>query len=105
MEQTSQSLQYALPPPIRTDTHTQPRSCPTSPTHGKGSGQDEGTMGATARPRADTKPREKRDVSQTRQGKISVKDIGIMVYLRKSSRYVIDAANTERRDILRGAIL
>ena len=65
MEQTSQSLQYALPPPVRTEVHTQPRSCPPSPTHGKGTSEEMGAVGLMTRPRADAKPREKRDASQT----------------------------------------
>ena len=66
---------------------------------------EEGGMGLSARSKTDLKPKEKRDTSKTRQSKMSVRDVGIMIYLRKSSRYVIDLSNQERREILRDAIL
>ena len=71
-----------------------------------------GTGGTTHpeghRARESTKPKikatEKREPSQTRP-KINVKDIGIIIYFKRSSRYIIDNDNQERREILYEAIM
>ena len=47
---------------------------------------------------------EKKKASQNKP-KLSVKEIGIMVYFKRSSKYVIDTSNLEKREILRDAIL
>ena len=36
---------------------------------------------------------------------MSVKELGITVYFRKTSKYIIDTSNPERKEILRAAIV
>ena len=75
-------------------------------------GMEVGTGGTTHpeehRARESTKPKikatEKREPSQTRP-KINVKDIGIIIYFKKSSRYIIDKNNQECREVLHEAIM
>ena len=76
--------EYKLPPP------TQPRSRPPSP----GPGATQSTKRKTEKPKV-----------QTKSSNIKIKDVGIMIYLKKSSRYIIDIKDPERREILRDAIL
>ena len=47
---------------------------------------------------------ERKKASQNKP-KLSVKDIGIMIYFKRSSKYVIDTSNLEKREILRDAVL
>ena len=76
--------EYRLPPP------TQPRSCPPSP----GPGATQSTNRKTEKSKA-----------QTKSSNVKVKDVGIMIYLKKSPCYIIDTKDPERREILRAAIL
>ena len=63
-------------------------------------------MGHRARESTKTKIKaiEKRESSQTRS-KINVKDIGIILYFKRSSRYIIDKENQERREILHETLM
>ena len=70
---------YRLPPP------TQPRSRPPSP----GPGATQSTNRKAEKPKA-----------QTKDSNMKVKDVCIMIYLKKSSRYIIDTKDLEQREIL-----
>ena len=91
-----QNTDLSLPQPLTT------RSRPLSP------GPAPGAVGTGERApqpqRVKTKPKEQTDSTQTKP-KINVKDIGIYVYFKKSTRYVLDLENPERREIIRDAIV
>ena len=101
-----ETTDYQLPTPL-----TSRPGRPTLSTSWAG-GMEVGTGGTTYpeehRGRDSTKPKtkatEKREPSHTRP-KINVKDIGIIIYFKKSSRYIIDKNNQERREILHEAIM
>ena len=93
-----QTQEYPLPKPI--SDRSRPATAPT-PLGASGGGSSSG-MGRDGGDKP--KPKEQRDTSLSRS-KINVKDIGIVVYFKKSSRYIIDMHNQERREILRDAIL
>ena len=98
-ETTKQTTEYTLPPPIS----AHPR--PVSPAPPPGPSGGESTAGARERTKVrESSQREQRDSSLSKS-KINVREIGIVVYLRKSSRYIIDLHNQERREILRDAII
>ena len=93
-----QTHEYPLPKPI-SDRSRPPMA--STPLGASGGGSSSG-VGRDGRDKP--KSKEQRDTSLSRS-KINVKDIGIVVYFKKSSRYIIDMHNQERREILRGAIL
>ena len=98
-ETIKQTTDYTLPPPIS----AHPR--PVSPAPIPGPSGGESTTGARERTKVrESSQREQRDSSLSKS-KINVREIGIVVYLRKSSRYIIDLHNQERREILRDAII
>ena len=81
--ETTPNSNLSLPPPL------QPRPAPSEPR----------PSGPTANENTERKK------APQNKPKISVKDIGIMIYFKKSSRYVIDTRNPEKREILRDAII
>ena len=101
-----ETTDYQLPTPL-TSRPSQPTLSPVGAW-----GMEVGTGGTTHpeehRARESTKPKikatEKKEPSQ-RRSKINVKDIGIIIYFKKSSRYIIDKNNQERREILHEAIM
>ena len=98
-ETIKQTTDYTLPPPIS----AHPRQASPAPIPGTSGG--ESTSEARERTKArESSQREPRDSSLSKS-KINVREIGIVIYLRKSSRYIIDLHNQERREILRDAII
>ena len=100
---SSQSMktqpEYALPPPM------QPRSRPSSPmgTREGERPEREPTQLQLGSTQTRTKPQEKKE--STGKLTVSVKQLGITVYFRKTSKYTIDTSNPERKEILRAAIV
>ena len=91
--------EYALPPPM------QPRSRPSSPmgTREGERPEREPTQSQPGSTQTRTKPQEKKE--STGKLTVNVKQLGITVYFRKTSKYIIDTSNPERKEILRAAIV